>query len=203
MTKSCAIILELDGVLCDDSKRRHLIDRECEYEIDHLNFSMNCIKVGSLDETGGVLKNKNIHGWRPDYESYHAACSEDGVNESIRRIYWGINEPIPFQFQIYVIFICDRPDKYRKVTCDWLDKMIGHDGKKYLFMRPEFLDEARSCFNGKMCGESRQDTRPSHMVKQEIYEREIQDKYEILFVIDKGEDADMWKSLGLIVLEVK
>lgn len=43
---------------------------------------------------------------------------------------------------------------------------------------------------------------PSHIVKRELYEQHVRDKYDVLFVIDRGEDARAWKELGLTVLEV-
>ena len=42
-----------------------------------------------------------------------------------------------------------------------------------------------------------------HEVKREIYEREIKDKYDVLFVLEDHEKcARMYKELGLTVLKV-
>lgn len=190
MTKTHAIILELDGVLCDDSKRRHLIDPWTAPDGDYRFAMLDSYFKPDYTLEGGIRG-------KIDYEAYYAACGEDGVNEWCEEILHGM-----YYLRNEFIFVTNRPEKYRDITSRWLSRNTPSGSDYILFMRPDFLDEARSCFNGKMCGESRQDTRPSHMVKQEIYEREIQDKYEILFVIDKGEDADMWKSLGLTTLEM-
>jgi hypothetical protein len=47
------------------------------------------------------------------------------------------------------------------------------------------------------------DQRPDHVVKTEIYERQIEPNYEVLFVLDdRREVVVAWRSLGLTVFQV-
>jgi len=47
------------------------------------------------------------------------------------------------------------------------------------------------------------DIRKDVLIKQEIYEREIKDKYNVLFVLDDRQSVvDGWRSLGLTVFQV-
>lgn len=81
----------------------------------------------------------------------------------------------------HVILVSGRTDKYRDQTEKWLDK---HEVRyENLFMRKD--------------GDTRNDT----IVKQEIYEAEIKDKYNILFVLDdRLRVCRLWHSLGLPLL---
>ena len=46
------------------------------------------------------------------------------------------------------------------------------------------------------------DYRPDTVVKKEIYEREIKDKYEVLFAIDdRTQVVKTWRELGLTCLQ--
>ncbi len=47
------------------------------------------------------------------------------------------------------------------------------------------------------------DTRKDVLVKQEIYEREIKGRYNVLFVLDDRQQVvDGWRALGLTVFQV-
>jgi hypothetical protein len=97
-----------------------------------------------------------------------------------------------------LLFVTDRPEKHRKKTEEWLYEGFSFDYKgTRLSMRPDYVKWAEQDTNI-------QDKRHPHEVKREIYEREIKDKYDVLFVLERsGEDAEMYRELGLTVLEVK
>lgn len=82
------------------------------------------------------------------------------------------------------IIICSgRSDEYRDITTEWLKKykILHHD----LLMRPAG------------------DTRPDHLIKGEIYERDIKGKYNVLCVFDDRQQVvDMWRENGLRVFQV-
>lgn len=87
-----------------------------------------------------------------------------------------------------VIFVSGRDEVCRAETQAWLNyhlpKMIL-EASAGLFMRPQG------------------DTRPDDMVKKEIYEREIEPKYNVKFVLDdRLKVCRMWHELGLNVLRV-
>ena len=47
------------------------------------------------------------------------------------------------------------------------------------------------------------DNRPDAVVKREIYERHIKDRYQVDYVLDdRNQVVAMWRSLGLVVLQV-
>jgi len=47
------------------------------------------------------------------------------------------------------------------------------------------------------------DNRKDAIVKREIFDREIRDRYRILFVLDdRNQVVDMWRELGLTCLQV-
>lgn len=83
-----------------------------------------------------------------------------------------------------VVFVSGRTDEYYNQTEAWL---LGYGISYYeaLFMRPTG------------------DTRKDAIVKEEIYHREIEGKYNVLFVLDdRNQVVDMWRSLGLTCLQV-
>ena len=89
-------------------------------------------------------------------------------------------------YDIAIIFVSGREDKYRPQTEKWLQK---HNITNYeaLYMRKS--------------GDFRKDT----VIKKEIYEQHIAGKYEVLFVLDdRDQVVRMWrKELGLTCLQVE
>lgn len=177
MTKPKAIILEVDGVLSDDGQRRHFIDRP---------FTDSLYGIIYLNE-------------KPDYEAYHAACVDDPLNT------WCLSMVVAAHvFSGYeILFVTQRVEKYRPVTNAWL--LMNHPSlplpPNKLFMRPDFISSWGP--HTDRCEDLVQDNRPAHEVKREIYEREIRDKYDVLFVIERDEDCcNMYKELGLQILKV-
>lgn len=88
------------------------------------------------------------------------------------------------EFPIQLIFVTGRFERYREQTQRWLQK---HGISEYLlFMRPD--------------GDMRKDI----VLKREHYERSIEGKYEVLFVLeDRDQTVRMWrKELGLTCLQV-
>jgi hypothetical protein len=82
-----------------------------------------------------------------------------------------------------VLITSGREEKYQQVTSEWLVR----NGVSFsrLIMRPT--------------GDNRQDA----IVKKELYEKHIKDKYNILFVLDdRNRVVDMWREQGLKCLQV-
>ena len=79
--------------------------------------------------------------------------------------------------------VTGRDATFRQVTSDWLSKnQIFYN---QLLMRPE--------------GDKRRDD----LVKRELYDQHIKDKYNVLFVLDdRDRVVAMWRSLGLTCLQV-
>lgn len=103
---------------------------------------------------------------------------EDMVDKVIREIV------SIFRDEGYLIILCSgRGEPSRRSTEKWLvDNEVPND---YLFMRPT--------------GDNRSD----FIVKQEIYDRYIKNKFAIKFVLDdRDQVVKMWRSNGLKCLQV-
>jgi len=106
-----------------------------------------------------------------------STCEQDGLNIPVSETL------LRFVPDCSVILVSGRMDTYRLQTEAWLKK----HGVAYssLHMRQEG------------------DTRKDAIIKQEIYEREIKGKYNVLFVLDDRQQVvDGWRSLGLTVFQV-
>lgn len=196
MTNHKAIICDPDGTLCNHAHRLHFVD-------PHL---AGCHKEES--KWGGHWWTKDSNArWEPDYESFHAAMDKDTVNEwclailsSMEDSQWG---------DTWILFVTGRPERYEFQTQNWI---VEHRLFKSwrLFMRPDCLPfSAPDKLGALSCEEInapilnwKPDHRPSSVMKREIYERDIKDKYDVLFVLEDDEDcAQMYKELGLTVLK--
>jgi predicted kinase len=111
-----------------------------------------------------------------DRSPYDAAkCELDVVNEPVRSILQNSGKAI--------VFVSGREDKFKPQTLAWLAKHnISFDG---LYMRQS--------------GDSRKDS----IVKKEIYDEFIRDKYNVAFVLDdRDQVVRVWRDLGLTCLQV-
>ena len=112
-------------------------------------------------------------GDRSPYDG--ASCEKDLVNEPVRSILQTSGKAI--------VFVSGREDKYKTQTLAWLEK----HGIKFesLYMRKS--------------GDMRKDS----IVKQEIYDQFILDKYNVAFVLDdRDQVVRVWRDLGLTCLQV-
>lgn len=104
---------------------------------------------------------------------------EDFVNEPIANI---LDALIQGRENYHILIVSGRDGVCKQETIDWLNE--NDIAYSELFMRPE--------------GDSRKDT----IIKQEIYENNIKDKYNVVAVIDdRNCVVDMWRSLGLTCLQ--
>ncbi len=114
-----------------------------------------------------------------DRSPYNAAeCENDFVNEPVSNIvatYYNNGHTI--------ILASGRSEEHREQTERWLDKHAIR--YHFLFMRPV------------------KDSRQDAIIKREIYEQQIEGKYNIKFVLDDREQVvKLWRSLGLTCLQV-
>lgn len=102
-----------------------------------------------------------------------STCGEDLLNPVVHSIIKGKN----------VIFVSGREDKYREQTnLFMLDHSIEHKG---LLMRKS--------------GDMRKDS----IIKEEIYNEHIKGRYNVSFILDDRQQVvNLWRSLGLICLQV-
>jgi predicted kinase len=130
--------------------------------------------ICDIDGTVALIKGRNPYNT--------AECIHDLLNKPVADIvlsYLGKG--------VIVLFTSGREDTYRTQTVWWLvDQGFARFNEEcFLFMRE--------------AGDNRKDA----VVKREIYEREIQGKYNVLFALDdRSRIVDLWRSLGLTCLQV-
>ena len=119
-----------------------------------------------------------IQGENKDWTKFFCNIERDKPNEWCVEI---VNS-LEFHSDYIIIIVSGRPEILRQRTVDWLRKHEIYWDKIYLRK------------NG--------DYRPDYVVKKEIYEVEIQRKYEVLFVLeDRSGVVKMWRELGLTCLQ--
>ena len=121
------------------------------------------------------------HDERTWYDA--STCDRDNINLPVMQVIGY------FHNHHHIVFCSGRENKYREPTVVFINKCFpdfieGHDFS--LFMR-----EA-------------EDNRKDSIVKHEIYQTCIKDKYDVLFVLDdRGQVVRMWRdALGLTCFQV-
>lgn len=127
----------------------------------------------------GTLANINhrLHYLKDqDWDGFFGAVSGDTPNDWCVEILKAMEE-----MGHEVIFVSGRNESARADTIAWLEK-LELDGWE-LYMR------------------GKNDRRPDHELKAEIYEKHLKDE-DILFVLeDRARVAQMWRDRGLVVLQ--
>lgn len=119
---------------------------------------------------------KHLSGKKKDWKSFNKTIETDQLHEWCREII------VRFSIDHKIIIVSGRTDDLKNETEAWLKKfdVPFH----YLFMRKA------------------NDFRPDNLIKLEIYERDIRDKFIITFVLDDRQKVvDMWRAEGLLVLQ--
>ena len=119
-----------------------------------------------------------LHNGRGPYDTslYHTDTLNKPVADIVK-MYEQAEE------EVRVLVVSGRDAAFRQVTSDWLNK--NRLFYNQLLMRPE--------------GDKRRDD----LVKRELYDQHIKDKYNVLFVLDdRDRVVAMWRSLGLTCLQV-
>jgi hypothetical protein len=132
---------------------------------------------------------------KQDWRSFYESMRTDTVNEWCKQI----------AYKFTPIFVSGRPEEYREITIDWLDKngfeksiprFTTYIGGEYKPLEISEVIMERPLFMRKT-GDYRCDT----IIKEEIYREHIEPYYEILFIVDdRKKVVDMWRRLGLVAL---
>ncbi len=113
-----------------------------------------------------------------DYSTVHLDLPNKPIIEVVHRLVGDHRE---------IIFVSGREDSWYDQTCAWLQKHLGI-----------CFSEAVTLYMRKT-GDNRKDA----IVKREIYETHIKDKYQVDYVLDdRNQVVEMWRSLGLTCLQV-
>lgn len=119
---------------------------------------------------------RHLQGKKNDWGSFNKSIETDKIHDWCREI---IKR---FSHDHKIIIVSGRVDDLKQQTIEWLDKYeIPYD---YIFMRKG------------------NDFRKDNIIKREIFEKNIKNKFDILFVLDDRQQVvDMWRSEGLVVLQ--
>lgn len=115
----------------------------------------------------------------PGKNPYDRDFSQDEVNDPVVDILEAYRGK-----QVSIVLVSGRNSKYLPETLEWLDKKgIPHDAV-FMTRKPE-------------------DNRKDVIIKQEIYDKHIKGKFNVLFVLDdRNQVVELWRSLGLTCLQV-
>ena len=141
------------------------------------DFLPNCI-ICDLD---GTLA--DYHATRPAYGFDANLIALDKVIEPVLN---AINGFIRYNRNGIIIFLSGRTDNYYDETAEWL-----------------FRNTDLYSFNYKLFMRSSNDFRKDSIIKMEIFDREIRDKFNVLYAIDdRNSIVNLWQSLDIFVLNV-
>lgn len=142
------------------------------------NLKEKCIIV-DLDGTLCDVEHRvhHVKGKKKDWHAFNALLVHDELN------HWCFELIHAMAARGYkILFVTGRGETNRKPTEEWLHKhKVPYD---FLFMRGEI------------------DFREDSDVKEEIYREKIEEKYQVLFVVDDRKSVvDRWRRMELICLQ--
>ena len=121
-----------------------------------------------------------ITGEHKDWNAFYAACKDDTPIDDVCRIFRTLQA-----HALPLLLLTGRPNKTEKDTLLWLADNQMWTTPSDLYMRKDG------------------DHRPDYVVKREIYEQEIKDKYDVIGVFeDRDSCVKMWRELGLTCFQV-
>lgn len=113
---------------------------------------------------------------KKDWDSFYSRIEEDLLNVWCKEI---IDK---FKTEYRIIILTGRNETYRSQTMNWLS--------------------VNDVFFNDIYFRSSNDFRQDDLVKKELYEKFVGNKYKVLFVVDdRASVVKMWRSLGLICLQ--
>lgn len=126
-----------------------------------------------------------IHDGRSPYD--YSKVGTDRLNEAVDLVMESLATSDSIHWdQVRPMFLSGRPDSCREDTEKWLEAQGWYlDKRDQLLMRK--------------AGDDRAD----YVVKYEIFDREIRDKYDVRLVLDdRDQVVDMWRAIGLPTWQV-
>lgn len=116
-----------------------------------------------------------------DGNPYDRDFSQDKVNPAVHEVIKSVQS----KEILNVIILSGRTDKAESETREWLNKLFSNSNLYELHMRKE--------------GDNRKDA----IVKQEMFEEFVKDKYQVDFVLDdRNQVVDLWRGMGLTCFQV-
>lgn len=127
----------------------------------------------------------HVQGEKKDWKTFFSLLSQDSLRKDVRQQMWDIVQETGFEAKVRtkIIFVSARPEKYRKDTEEWLEK-IYRGPYDLLIMRND--------------GDSRDDT----IVKSEIHDKYLKGLTIKAIFDDRPKVIRMWREKGLNVIDV-
>jgi len=143
---------------------------------------MNDLQKAIICDLDGTLSFANGRDW---YDA--STCDEDKLNDPVASVvHWAYDNGL------VIIFLSGREAKYSEPTIKFLEKhgFYAKDG--------ELLPNYRLIM--RHTGDNRKDS----IIKRELYEEHVKDKYNVSFILDdRKQVVDMWRlAYGLTVFQV-
>ena len=119
-------------------------------------------------------------GHRGHYD--YARVGDDKLHDQVAGLVAALS--LDAQLDVKILFVSGREDSCREATSEWLDWY--ELPSKHLFMRKTG------------------DHRPDYIIKREIFDEHIRDKYDVWFVLDDRTQVveHCWRAMGLTCLQV-
>lgn len=132
--------------------------------------------IVDLDGTCAVHNGRSPY----DYDQLHTDLPNKQVIDLVKREYWNGKS---------IVFVTGRPDSHYNQTSAWISEHIN--------IMPDIHRSAVLLMRNT--GDRRQDFK----IKQEIFDQYIRHNHNVLYCLDDRKQViDMWRSLGLTVLDV-
>ena len=120
--------------------------------------------------------------WPQDWDRFMAEAHKDRPIPQLIRL-----AKIMDAKDFRIFFVTGRKEIERQQTIDWLD---------------EYLELGKSYIDDHLFMRRTDDVREDHVIKKEVFERNIKREYRILFVIeDRKSCVEMWRNEGLLCLQ--
>lgn len=133
--------------------------------------------IVDLDGTLANCDHRRHHLDKKDWPAFYAGIPDDKPNAWCVELVEGMRDR-----DFAILLVSGRPHDYWDQTVEWLSKYLP--GWHQLFMRAQV------------------DYRKDSIIKTEIYKRDIEPYFDVLFCVDDRQQVvDAWRALGLVCLQ--
>ena len=124
-------------------------------------------------------------------------CDKDEINKAVAEVL----KNFYLSGNYHILFVSGREDKYKAPTELFLQRMFAEFIHPHL---PPVAEDEQHQFAYHLYMRRSGDYRKDSIIKREVYEQHIKDRYNVLFVLDdRNQVVDMWRNeLGLVCFQV-
>lgn len=164
----------LNNYIKDNFSQEVFLSRQEFIYKSTMNYDENILEYCIIVDLDGTLAHTNGKRGYYDWKKVGEDYEDDNILDLILNYH-----------KYKIIFLTGRSKECENETRDWLRKKCNLFVEDYILLMRE-----------------PKDFRPSTVVKKELYENFVKDKYNVIFAIDDKEDiCNMWRSLGIKALQ--